>query len=548
MMKAGGSLTLRSREILNADLIVGQFRFNQNQTSNCAGRTSGCTLNTATGFDVASFLLGFADLKDRRLFDEETYTETRPEWSAYVQDDFRLSQKLTLNLGLRWDMFVPWVEVDDRQSNFDPSTGRFVIASENAVIDGVEVGRHLQTYSKTNFGPRLGFAYDLDGSGRTVVRGGWGVFWNFTPGGTSSSKAQNPPFLQATTQTTSLGTNLRLQDGLPEPPGVDPNRPPAGTTRSIFDINARDGYAHNYNVNVQRQMGTNYLVEVAYAGSRGRQLTLKDDPNQAPPTLGVTNQDVNRPYFGVSPLLRTLGRVASAGELDYNALLVKFNRRFANRFSFSNSYTLAKTEDLNSDNDGTVTLTNVFDPEYNRGPADYDVRHTFSSSWIYEIPWANEKVWGGWQMSGILYLRSGLPLTITQSGTMLSTGVANNRPDTIGDPKLDNPTIDQWFNTAAFQRTTEPTATFGNTGRNTVRGPGQFNIDFSVIKLTRFGRVETEFRIEAFNVLNHSQFAQPNGQLGNAAFGTISQMLSNPACSLCGTTERQIQIGVKARF
>jgi Carboxypeptidase regulatory-like domain len=548
LFKAGGSLTLRSREILNADLIVGQFRFNQNQTSNCAGRTTGCTTLPNTGFDVASFLLGFADLKDRRLFDATTYTEERPERALYVQDDFRFSQKLTVNMGLRWDMFVPWVEVDDRQSNFDPSTGRFVVASESAVIDGVEVGRYLQTYSKTNFGPRFGFAYDLDGTGRTVVRGGWGMFWNFTPGGTSSSKAQNPPFLQATTLTTSLGTNLRLSDGLPDPPGVDPSRPPAGTTRSIFDINARDGYAHNYNVNVQRQIGTNYLVEVAYAGSRGRQLTLKDDPNQAPPVLGVTNPDINRPYAAVSPALRTLGRVASRGELDYNALLVKFNRRFANRFSFANSYTLAKTEDLNSDNDGTVTLTNVFDPEYNRGPADYDVRHTFSSNWIYELPFGTDKIYGGWQVSGILYLRSGLPLTITQSGTMLSTGVANNRPDTIGDPKLDNPTIDQWFNTAAFARTVEPTATFGNTGRNTVRGPGQFNIDFSLIKLTRFGRVETEFRIEAFNLLNHAQFAQPNGQLGNAAFGTISQMLSNPACSLCGTTERQIQIGVKARF
>ena len=157
-------------------------------------------------------------------------------------------------------------------------------------------------------------------------------------------------------------------------------------------------------------------------------------------------------------------------------------------------------------------------------------------------------MYGGWQVSGILYLRSGLPLTITQSGTMLSTGITNNRPDTIGDPTLDNPTIDMWFNTAAFARVPETTATFGNTGRNTVRGPGQFNIDFSVIKLTRFGKVETEFRIEAFNLLNHPQFAQPHGQLGNAAFGTISQMLSNPACSLCGTTERQIQIGVKAKF
>ena len=128
-IKTGGSITFRSREILNADSIVGNFGFNNNQTSNCAGQASGCTINTATGFDVASFLLGFAASKTRNLFDAETYTETRPEYSLYVQDDFRVTTKLTLNVGLRWDVYVPWIEQDNRQSNFDVSTGRFVVAS-----------------------------------------------------------------------------------------------------------------------------------------------------------------------------------------------------------------------------------------------------------------------------------------------------------------------------------------------------------------------------------------------------------------------------------
>jgi hypothetical protein len=547
MIKAGGSLTLRSREILNADLIVGQFGFNQNLTSSCGGRTTGCTPVANTGFDVASFLLGYASVKDRRLFDAGTYTEQRPEWAAYIQDDFRVTQKLTLNLGLRWDLFVPWVEVDDRQSNFDESTGKFVVASDDAVINGVKVGRYLQTYSKRDFGPRLGFAYDLDGSGRTIVRGGFGVFWNFTPGGTSSSKAQNPPFLQATTLTTNFGTNLRLSDGLPPPPGVDPNREPAGTTRSIFDINARDGYAQNWNVNVQRQLGTNYLVEVAYAGSRGRQLTLKGDPNQAPPVIGVTDQNVNRPYIRISPQLRTLGQVRSEGELDYHGLLIKFNRRLANRFSFANSYSFGRVEDFNSDNDGTVTLLNVYDREYDWGPAQYDVTHTFSSNWIYELPLARDRFYGGWQLSGILYLRSGLPFTVTQTQNVLSTGTGN-RPNQICDGKLDDPTIARWFDTSCFVPPADATGTYGNTGRNSMRGPGQFNIDASLIKLTRIGRAETELRIEAFNLLNHPQFAQPNSQIGNSAVGTISAMLSNPACALCGTTERQVQIGMKVKF
>jgi Carboxypeptidase regulatory-like domain len=547
-LKAGGSVTLRSREILNADTIVGNFGFNNNQTSNCAGLASGCTINTATGFDVASFLLGFASSKTRNLFDAETYTEERPEYSLYVQDDFRVSNKLTINAGLRWDVYVPWIEIDDRQSNFDEVTGRFIVASDNAVVDGVEVGRYLQTYSKKDLGPRLGMAYDVRGDGRTIIRGGFGVYWNFSPGGTSSSKAQNPPFLQSTALTTTVGaTTLRVSDGLPPPPGVDPNRPSSGTTRSIFDVNFRDAYAQNWNLNIQQAFGANYALELAYVGSRGRQMMLKGDPNQAPPVVGVTDQNRNRPYAALWPALRTVGQAQSIGTLDYHALLVKFQRRFANNFSVLNSYTYGQSIDLNSDNDGTVTLTNVYDPQYNRGPSDYDVKHTLSSSVIYELPFGRDDWWGGWQTNGILYLRSGLPLTITQTQGVQSTGTGN-RPNRIGDGLADDPTIAQWFNPAHFQSPADITGTYGDAGRGILRGPGQFNIDFSVIKVTKIGKLDTEFRVEAFNVLNHPQFGQPNTTFGNAAFGQITTMLANPSCALCGTTERNVQIAFKVKF
>jgi hypothetical protein len=560
-IKVGGSVTLRSREILNADTIVGNFGFNNNQTSNCAGFASTSTaadragtdcaagtINAATGFDVASFLLGYAASKTRNLFDANTYTELRPEYALYVQDDFRITNKLTLNAGLRWDVFVPWVEKDNRQSNFDETLGRFIVASDNAVINGVEVGRYLQTYSRRDLGPRLGLAYDVRGNGRTIVRGGFGVYWNFSPGGTSSSKAQNPPFLQSTALTTSLGsTNLRVSEGLPAPPGVDPNRPASGTTRSIFDINFRDAYAQNWNLNLQQAFGQNYALEVAYVGSRGRQMMLKGDPNQAPPVVGVTDQNRNRPFATLAPALRSVGQAQSKGTLDYHAFLFKFQRRFADNFSLLTSYTFGKSIDLNSDNDGAVTLTNVYDPQYNRGPSDYDVKHTFSESVIYEIPFGRERAWGGWQTNAIFYLRSGLPLTITSQNGVQSTGTGN-RPNRIGDGAAAEPTITQWFDPTAFVAVTDLTGTYGDSGRNILRGPGQFNIDFSVIKNTKLGKLDTEFRVEAFNLLNHPQFGNPNATFGNAQFGQITAMLANPSCALCGTTERNVQIAFKVKF
>jgi hypothetical protein len=166
---------------------------------------------------------------------------------------------------------------------------------------------------------------------------------------------------------------------------------------------------------------------------------------------------------------------------------------------------------------------------------------------VYELPVARDKYYGGWQLSGILYVRGGLPLTITQTQGVQSTGTGN-RPNRICDGNLSHPTIDKWYDTSCFVRTPDITGTYGDAGRGIIRGPGSFNIDASLTKNTKIGRFATEFRLEAFNVLNHPQFANPNTTFDNAAGGTISAMLSSPSCSLCGTTERQVQLGVKVRF
>ncbi len=212
-----------------------------------------------------------------------------------------------------------------------------------------------------------------------------------------------------------------------------------------------------------------------------------------------------------------------------------------------NSYTYGKAIDFASDNEAGIT--NQASLAYNRGPSDYSITHTFVSNWIYALPVAKgNKIFGGWQVSGILYLRSGRPLTITQTQNVLSTGTGN-RPNTLStDFYPSDQSIDKWFNPAAFQAVPDTTGTYGNTGRNTVRGPGQFNIDMSLIKVTKVGRASLELRAEAFNILNHPQFADPNTTFGNAAFGTITAMLANPSCALCGTTERQVQLSAKLKF
>ena len=549
-LKMGASLTRRRRNVFNVDNIVGQFNFRSDITSNCGGATSACTIDPNTGFSFASFVLGYPTNVTRGLM-QGVVGERRPEYGAYIQDDWRFSNKLTLNIGLRYDLFMPYVEVYDRQSNFDTSTGKFVVASEDAVINGIEVGRALQTTPTKDFAPRFGFAYDLFGKGQTVVRGGYGIFWNNPLTGTSSQKPSNPPFLLSNSLSTTLLPTLRLSNGIPAPPPVDPNRAPSGTTRSIFDPEFKDGYAQQWNLNISQQFGRNYALEVSYVGSKGTHLVVKQDINQAPPVVGVNNADVNRPFIKLAPGLRALSQVQSRGYSNHHAMLAKFSNRLSNGLLFVNSYTFGKTIDIVSDTEGAAQ--NAYDFNRDRAVSDFDVKRLFTSSWSYDLPFGRgkligggagnvaDKFIGGWKLSGILLLRSGLPFSVLQSVNLLSTGTAN-RPNRIGSGKLDNPTIDRWFDLSAFTPTADNTGTYGNSGRNILRAPGQANVDFSLVKVTRFReRFEHQLKFEFFNAFNHAQFAAPGNTIGTGTVGQISSLLF-------GATARQIQVAMKLSF
>jgi len=549
-LRMGFNFTKRRRNILNIDNPVGNFNFSNNLTSNCAGIPTGCTINPASGFSFASFMHGYPATETRGLM-LGVYGERRPEYAAYFQDDVKVTPRLTLNLGIRWDLFVPYVEHHDRQSNFDESTGRFVPASESASIGGVKYGRTLQVTPYKDFAPRVGFAYNLFGNGKTVLRGGYGIFWNNPLTGTSSSKAQNPPFLLSQSFSTTLAPGRRLSQGLPPPPALDPNAAPSGTTRSLFDPIFLDGYAQQWNFNIQQQLSRDVMLEVAYAGSHGTHLVMKKDVNQAAPRVGVTNQDVNRPYITISPLLRGLSQVKSTGWSTHNALQAKLNKRFSRGFTGQASYTYGKTLDIVSDTEG-ATL-NAYNFNYDRGPAQFDVAHTLALSWVYELPLGKgrtlgssvpavvDKLIGGWEINGICLVRTGLPINITQSQGLLSTGTGN-RPDRIASGKLDTPTPDRWFDTSAFTPTRDNTGTYGSTGRNILRAPGQWQFDISVAKKTRFReRFEHQLKFEFFNAFNHPQFGAPGTAIGTANAGVISGLLFN-------TPMRQIQIAMKFAF
>ncbi len=549
-IKVGGSYTKRRRNIFNVDSIVGNFNFNQNLTSNCAGIASGCSQNATSGFGLASFMLGYASGVTRGLM-QGIYGERRPEYGAYVQDDWRVNSKLTVNLGLRYDLFVPYVEQYNRQSNFDASIGRFIVASDSATIGGVKVGRYLQTIPKKDFAPRIGFAYDVFGKGKTVARGGYGIFWNNPLTGTSSSKANSPPFLLSNSQTTTYLPLYKISAGIPAPPALNPAAIPTGTTRSIFETNFKDGYAQQWNLNVSQQLSKNYALEMSYVGSKGTHLVAKMDINQAKPVVGISDSNVNRPFIVLAPGLRSLSQVQSRGDSNHHALLMKFSSRFSNGLQFLNAYTFGKTIDVVSDTEGTVQ--NAYDFRRDRAVSDFDIKHTFSSSWTYDLPVGKgkllntgdnaivDKFLGGWQLSGIFLARTGLPFSVNQSVGVASTGTGN-RPNRLGSGLLSTPTIDKWFDTAAFQIVPDATGTYGNSGRNILRGPKQVNVDFSLVKITKFrDRFEHQFKVEFFNAFNHAQFANPGNSIGTASAGVISSLLF-------GATGRQVQAVMKLSF
>jgi hypothetical protein len=522
----------------------GRFTFDQNYTSNNGA--------AGTGLAPASVLIGFPAALNRGViydFPSNRITQT----FYYFQDDFKVTRKLTLNLGIRYELYVPPVDRWDNQANFDLRTGQMNLANRSGN------SRALVTTDKNNFAPRFGFAYAL--RPRTAIRGGYGISYYPDKFGASGGTLNNSyPFisLQQITPADRFKPDpvLSIDRGIPVPvqPLLTAASVPLVGSATYFDPNYKIGYIQFWNLTVQHQFTGNLSLEAAYVGTRGVHLFGNNHVNINQPDPGPGNITTRRPYFALAPLATSIPLRDSSEWSNYHALQMKLQKRTSNGLWLLGTYTWSKAIDDNA----TSFNTHLWD-EVTRGPANTDFRHNVTVSAVYELPFGKgrkfgtgmngveDAILGGWQINGIHMFRTGLPSTATLSSGLASSTVntgGNNRPDQVGSADLasDQRNLNQYFNTSAFVAPLNNSFRFGNAGRNTIRGPSLENFDFSLFKNFKIReQMKLQLRGEFFNVFNHPNYGQPGTQLGTATFGTITSLAAN-------STLRQTQLGLKLLF
>jgi hypothetical protein len=507
----------------------GRFNFSAGFTAN-PGQSSGDA--------IASMLLGYPSLY------EQDYLLVWPgirgtETGLYVADDWRVNGKLTLNIGVRWEYYSPYSEVGNRWANFNPATGKLMIAGLNGV--GTTAGL---SGDYGDFSPRIGFAYQA--LAHTVVRGGFGIFYN--PNGNGGAllrfDRQLPfgPVLSTSPGDQILGP--RVSGGFPPTPVVDVNvaNSPTGNVIGVPG-NFKQAYAEQFNLTVEQEVSPiQTLFKVAYVGNLGRRLGNSFNLNQPVPGPGGTTQ--RRPFFGALPTLGDITYYVSDGLSDYHALQLTAEKRLTSGLTGLIGYTWAHSiDDVATDfGGGSGTPQDPRCRFCDRGNSAFDLRQRFTASFTYRLPGFGLKgfagaMLGGWQINGILQSQTGLPFTPQlQTSTTNGTG---SRPDRVASGVLaSGQSIKHWFDQTAF--TTPALYTYGNAGRDILFGPGRTNLDASLFKDFKVTeKLTTQFRAESFNIFNHPQFGQPNATIGNGAVTTISSTVGNP---------RQMQVALRLVF
>ncbi|MEO6804371.1 MAG: TonB-dependent receptor, partial [Granulicella sp.] len=470
---------------------------------------------------------------------------------AFIQDDWHVGQDLTVNLGIRWDYYQPYTEINNILSNFDINTGKIVVAGINGVN---KYGNVKPDY--TNIAPRIGFAYTV--APKTVLRGGFGL--SFAPENlTSGSALVNQPFTGTygpcqtilLPSSTGCDTNYStLAKGLPLPiPRSATN--PQGPVSAALDPDFKSTYIEQFNLTAEREFeGT--TATITYVGELGRRLAYYLPDSNAFPLTPVGATTVRR-FAATSPGVTSVPLFASRGQGSYNALQFVLKRRLNKgldlSFNYSYAHGLDNAEAISNnggDGFGSVPLQ-VASVEY--GNSNLDLRHRVSATFNYALPFGRGKngfksvLIKGWQANGLVSWNTGTHFSVVNTNNRTGTRpgtTSTDRPDQIANLHVSHPTITQWFNTSAFAGQT--IGTIGSEHRNQITGPGLQRVDLSLFKtfdLTE--RFKFEFRTEAFNVLNTAQFGFPTATLGNAAFGKISSTTN-------AYSPRVIQFAGKVRF
>ena len=525
------------------------------------------------------------------VFDRSLRTD---DFGAFIQDDFKVNDRLTLNLGLRYDLFTFPRDIRGRLVNFIPEQFRAgtaaspvgppngIVQAGNGTLPGVPtVGETLIPTDKNNFAPRVGFAYRLTDSDNLVLRGGYGIYYDRPSTRLINTQLFNYPYLGIGVGLLAPGVFRTFANpfiSLP-PPGAfpvadtvpSPLNPlsPLGVPISglFIDPNMKTPYVQQYNINLQYEFVKNWLLEVGYVGSKGTKLLQTVTLNQASynPATGLFNP----PPFGafVSANRNVTGglqQVRSNGNSNYDSLQLSVTKRFSQGLQLLSAYTYGKSVDTYSGtglNEITTVPGDQLDLNTNRSPSDFDRRHRFVTSFVYDLPKLKSDsrlmraLFNNFQLSGIVTLQTGTPFSIIESNGTSVIQRANFAPGFSGSLDGTGSTDPQnlYFNTAAFTRSTlflvgttrnpafDPNAPYGNTGRNLIYGPGQKNVDFSIVKFLPFTeRLRGEFRTEFFNIFNFVNFANPgNNILVPSTFGRITSTSSGP---------RVIQFAFKLNF
>jgi hypothetical protein len=478
--------------------------------------------NTFTGNPMGDFLLGF--VSDSLLTNVHVVDQRHWATSFFVQDDWKATSKLSLNIGLRYDFITPALEANNRQANFDPTTGTLVQATDGSLRD-----RGLVNPDKNNFAPRIGAVYQV--SDKMVLRGGYGIFYNlFDRIGSEDQIALNPGSglvsIQPATATVATGPLFLLRNGFPAGT-LDPSR--IDLRRAVLrgaDVDSPKTTMHQFSVGVQRTFAQQWVVSLDLVGTEGRNLANLINLNQP---IGGSGP---RPFPNVGPQIQWREQKGSS---SYKGMDLAVEKRFSKGYALGLSYTLSECRDNTAEHlttGGSPSRSqDARDLDAWEGPCGYDNTHRFSGNFIYELPFARNSegvakaLFGNWLVSGIYAARSGRPFTVEQSSNNVGpyhTGLPNRIGSGEG-PK----TVDKWFEPADFQAARS--GTFGNAGRNILRGPGWQGLDLSLQKRIPANRATLIFRWDVFNVFNTVNLGFPDRNISNTAtVGTITTLAGDP--------------------